>query len=1493
LPLDTDLSAAPFFNDYDETKNFHQVLFRPSIPVQAREVNQLQTILQNQIERFGDNIYQTGTIIKGCSFFYDNNYNYIKLLDNRVDGRPVNTSSFANTLLISSSNLQAIVVNNVDGLQSQNPDLNTLYVKYQNSGSDGKKQFIPGEILAAYNQTRTLQGVVATVPGTNYSNTDLLVFTGGGGTGAAGHVLTNSSGALVGGVLTANGINYTSVPAVTITNSIGGASSGSGGTLTAQINIAQLTVANTSFQPGSNTDSNTVGSGYAFSVSDGIIFQKGYFVRVDPQTSIISKYDTSPTNVVVGFKTNEIIITENTDTSLLDNAAGSTNYTAPGAYRLKLEPVLSTTAANTAVNTNEFFSLAEWNNGSVIKTFQSTQFNAIETEIAKRTSEEAGDFLVSPFNIILNDISSNTTHLQARIGSGVAYVDGYRVEQITSFPVPIRKGTDTAAKTNVDISMSIGNFVIVTNMLGTIPFNNAVKVQLQDTVNSGIAAAAGTQIGSASVRALVYNSGSGTPQYRLYLFNVQMNSGKNFTNVRSVYYNGSLKGTADIVLDTSNNAVIMDPSFNTLVFPSGSRAVKTLRDGSGTNSTQYIYSTVDTGTSFAANGTLQKTLVGDVFPYSGTLDSVSEGDFIFIAQANVSASANLPGNVSYDASTNTVAGIGTTFLTDFNTGDNFATGTGEVRQVVSIANNISLTVNSHFNVANTTTNYKRYYLNGQPITFNNKVSRTINVSGSTMTAQLGETLASPLSVTSVYNVQHSTAIALTKNITKNAVIRITTAVGGNTGPWCLGMPDVRTLISVTKTTNSDYVTSAVDVTSEFTIDNGQKDSFYNLAYLVKKPTSSLVIGATDYITVLVDAFTYTNTGGGLGFFSIDSYPIDDATVPVPIAKIRTQDIPLFISPTTGNVLDLRDSIDFRPVVSNTANVTSNTALVTINPANTVSFASSEKYFPATDKTFVTALQNYLGRYDKISVDSQGNFNVSEGVVSSTPVPPTDITNTLTLATVTVPPYPTLSYASGSLSKRPDYTAIASVNTTTRLTQPSLNKLNTRVTQLEYYAALSLLETKTKDLVIPSAITPTQNAFKNGIFVEPFIDFTLSNLTNGEFTASIDVSKQELQPKFKQSKFNLQVLSTNNVIVKDDIAYLAPVDVPVITQPYSATSRNCSGQPWNYTGKISLFPEYFNYYDIRYDPNTGWAGPGMISSFNNDVYISGPNSNTVISLTQTSGAVNIYTNQSFINQIKLMVPAPSTDNTFAVFSGSPYQFGSPATTIGDYLKLSTASQTFVYEHTILVKAVGLKPNTVFAAFFDGVDVSQWTVSITEDTYNRDVLDKTSYVGAGFGNPAHPPLTSNSAGRLWGAFYMPRGYFFTGSKLFEIKDNKYNPTTSASCVYTSFDNISIDSNPDITSTRPVVAPGDGPLNPYITAGANGSSFTYVAATPVTPVAIANTAGANSVTPLTIPIVATPIVDITSVPPTTVLGFSLTGYGSSISINTDLLYNYIQQS
>jgi hypothetical protein len=66
--LQTNLNVAPFFDDYNEDKQYYRILFRPAVAVQARELTQMQTILQKQISRFGDSIYKDGSVVEGCNY---------------------------------------------------------------------------------------------------------------------------------------------------------------------------------------------------------------------------------------------------------------------------------------------------------------------------------------------------------------------------------------------------------------------------------------------------------------------------------------------------------------------------------------------------------------------------------------------------------------------------------------------------------------------------------------------------------------------------------------------------------------------------------------------------------------------------------------------------------------------------------------------------------------------------------------------------------------------------------------------------------------------------------------------------------------------------------------------------------------------------------------------------------------------------------------------------------------------------------------------------------------------------------------------------------------------------------------------------------------------------------------------------------------------------------------------------------------------------------
>jgi len=171
MSLETNFNVSPYFDDYDEAKEFYKILFRPSVAVQVRELNQLQTILQNQIERFGSHVFKNGTIVSGVNFEYIPYYPFVKLKDTTTQDQPVDVETYSNYWVRNSSNLVAKVVNYETGVESQDPDLSTLYLKYLNSGtSNTSRNFANNDVLTVYDIDNPVFSITVYNGGLNFSN---------------------------------------------------------------------------------------------------------------------------------------------------------------------------------------------------------------------------------------------------------------------------------------------------------------------------------------------------------------------------------------------------------------------------------------------------------------------------------------------------------------------------------------------------------------------------------------------------------------------------------------------------------------------------------------------------------------------------------------------------------------------------------------------------------------------------------------------------------------------------------------------------------------------------------------------------------------------------------------------------------------------------------------------------------------------------------------------------------------------------------------------------------------------------------------------------------------------------------------------------------------------------------------------------------------------------------------------------------------------------
>ena len=98
----------------------------------------------------------------------------------------------------------------------------------------------------------------------------------------------------------------------------------------------------------------------------------------------------NPLTALVSGVTEEI--TANEDSSLLDNAQGSSNFSAPGADRLKITLTLAKRGEdNTDPN---FIVLCNIQNGEVLgKPGETIKWEWLYDPLAKRTYDESGDYI--------------------------------------------------------------------------------------------------------------------------------------------------------------------------------------------------------------------------------------------------------------------------------------------------------------------------------------------------------------------------------------------------------------------------------------------------------------------------------------------------------------------------------------------------------------------------------------------------------------------------------------------------------------------------------------------------------------------------------------------------------------------------------------------------------------------------------------------------------------------------------------------------------------------------------------------------------------------------------------------------------------------------------------------------------------------------------------------------------------------------------------------
>ena len=554
-------TATPAVDGLTPKEKYNKILFRPGHAVQARELTQLQSILQNQVTQVSNNLFKEGSMIIPGHTTVESSIDYV-LLDtiNATDMTQLKGLTFTDGHATSPLLARVVHAEAADGLE-----LVTLYVKYTNTGLAGKSVYTASDSITASSFTATVAAVAPT------------------------------------------------------------------------------------------------GFGSIASVDDGIYFIKGHMVVVKSDTVILDKYTADP-SYDIGLEISESVQTSAGDASLNDNANGTPNYAAPGAHRYQISTKLvKQVVAVTA--TDNFLLLLRIEAGNITKQVRATEYAVIEETMARRTFDESGNYSVRPFLMDINEhtdvniVGGDESKISLGMEPSKAYVRGYEVETLSTTQIATNKARESTLFEAASVPTPIGNYVVINSMTGLPFITDYQRISLK---NSG-----STIIGFARPRTIVHN-GSGV--YNLYLFDIEMNPGSVFDDVRTLYTAGSLPFNASVVLD-SGKAIIKDPGRNTLVFETPFNRVKTC-DSSADNDPDdfnYVYHcTRLIGADTVASGDAVFTTVGTAEQFE-PLDTenwilaAADGTIITISSVTIasgSQSVTISGLGSHDGTNVTlIAGV--------------------------------------------------------------------------------------------------------------------------------------------------------------------------------------------------------------------------------------------------------------------------------------------------------------------------------------------------------------------------------------------------------------------------------------------------------------------------------------------------------------------------------------------------------------------------------------------------------------------------------------------------------------------------------------------------------------------------------------------------------------------------------------------------------------------------------------------------------------------
>jgi hypothetical protein len=1205
MPQETNLNVSPYFDDFDNRKNYQKVLLKPGYPIQARELNNLQSILQNQIEQFGRNVFKEGSRVTGCEWKYDNPVSSVQI-ESDFFGIPV--SLYFNNLLGkkirgSISGVTARIVYLLDSNTSTKSNY-TLYLQYLESGGSDleNKVFQSGETLI-------------TNESISYGNFSIQSGQGFCNTIASNANQSGSIFSISSGIYFINGF-FVNVNEQTI--------------------ILDQYGINPSYRVGFDVLEKIVTSDEDETLYDNAQGFTNYAApgadRFQTITELVKKDlgDVETNNFVEIFRVENGVPTFfdiDPEYNLIRDYMAKRTYDESGNFFVKPFTLFVRDCLNDRVLNNGIY------------------FENQKT---------------------IDGTSPSEDKMIYQLGPGKAYVGGYDVEIPSSRLLEVKKTRTTEKKINQSIQYNSGIPLRLNRVYGSLTVGlgtDAVVSLIDRRIGVSSHVAVGNTIGYARIYDFVPETEyvDDTSRFELRLFDIQtftqigLNTsfasnlttptyivGKKSSASGYLAANVSSGSTVFTLYQVSGKFLENEPI--TINGIDNSRLINYVKDYS-LSDIKSIYSSIGIST-FNADvilssksylskpGTTFKIQNGVVSVGNETtfLNIIKPGDIISYASTSFSGDPiyNRVVSVNNDGLTFTVSGITTvngicngflpsgtievnnvlkvfpyinssdnSFITKFND-DNIESLTFDENEILQrrtfLANGNGVFSGSQLSVTIPSTDTDIYFESfdedryvisysngklenirrdkfridesGKRVTFVdlsessgnasiiatvknlrasskvkkiNKVSTLVVDKSKFVSSGIGTTtLNDGLSYSPIYGLRVQDqevslnipdvirVLAIYESSTKNDPQLPTLSFNGttgitntnqdfNSGEWIVGQTSGATALVVNKieTNTLEYVylntftfqldevilgkeskTSAVlidlsagdkNVTNNYLLDNGQRDTYYDYARIIRKRNVS---EPTNKLKIIFQNYTIDPSDTG-EFITVNSYSKEGFKYDV----------------SYYNNSRLTDYIDIRPRVKP----------YTVSNYSPFEFANRSfdadgqysKYILVPGENIISSYSYYVGRIDRIFLNSDGKFEVATGLPNSLVAPPLRC-NSLDIATIYIPPY---------VYNTKNINVVMSAHK--RYQMKDISLLEDRIQRVETFTTLSMLESKTENFTIKDAETGLDR-FKCGFFVDNFSNHDYHDLTNSQFKSCIDTSTNTLRPRHYTTSIDLQL-----------------------------------------------------------------------------------------------------------------------------------------------------------------------------------------------------------------------------------------------------------------------------------------------------------------------------------------------------------------------------------